>query len=214
VQTYQTRAPFAIPTNTSQSIDSDVTFHALALDGYDSLAQVQVMNTDDCFRHFLLNTTNEAQLASFLNQTASNIRRTFPAGLMTGAGMVVANPAFGSEEVYAQNWTSGAYHGTVVWSWPLAMMGKGLELQLARCEPSAAQKENEKKMAVPQFCTDASVFENVKAAYNTLWDSIEANSPQLSTEVWSWVYRNGEFNVTPLGVMPPPPGAGAQTGMC
>jgi hypothetical protein len=164
------------------------------------------MNTDDCFRHFLLNTTNEAQLTSFLNQTASNIRRTFPAGLMTGAGMVVANPAFGREDVYAQNWTTGAYHGTVVWSWPLAMMGKGLELQMARCDQQT-------KTAVPQFCNDASVLDNVKAAYNTLWDSIEANSQQLSTEVWSWVYHNGEFDVTPLGVMPPPPGAGTQTGM-
>ncbi|KAJ5625660.1 hypothetical protein N7510_001969 [Penicillium lagena] len=206
IDTYQTRAPFTVPTNTSQTIDSDVIFHALSLDGYDSLSQVQVMNTDDCFRHFLLNTTNEAQLTSFLNQTASNIRRTFPAGLMTDAGMVVANPAFGSEDVYAQNWTTGAYHGTVVWSWPLAMMGKGLELQMARCDQKT-------KTSVPQFCHDVSVLDNVKTAYNTLWDSIEANSQQLSTEVWSWVYRNGEFDVTPLGVMPPPPGAGSQTGM-
>jgi hypothetical protein len=161
------------------------------------------MNTDDCFRHFLLNTTNDAQLTLFVNQTASNVCRTFPAGLMTGASMVVANPAYGLNPVYAQNWTTGAYHGTVVWSWPLAMMAKGLELQMARCAGSAS---------APAFCADSSVYGNVKVAYNTLWDSIDANANEVAGEVWSWVYKNGQFQVMPLGVMPPPPGVGGQTG--
>lgn len=199
----------------SSTIDADVTFHALSLDGYNNLTQVQVMNTDDCFRHFLLNTTDDAQLTPFLNNSATNIRRTFPAGLMTSAGMVVANPAFGDDPVYAQNWTTGAYHGTVVWSWPLAMMAKGLELQLGRCEVtsnvSISSKETRVPARVPAFCTDDSVYGNVKEAYNMLWDSIEGNQDQLSQEVWSWVYRGG-FQVTPLGVIPPP-GGGTQTGM-
>jgi hypothetical protein len=38
---------------------------------------------------------------------------------MTDVGMVVANPAYGGDPVYAQNFTTGAYHGTVVWGWPL-----------------------------------------------------------------------------------------------
>lgn len=161
------------------------------------------MHTDTCFRLFLLNTTNQPQLTSFINATANSVRRTFPAGLMTGAGMVVANPAYGPNPVYAQNWTTGAYHGTVVWSWPLAMMAKGLELQLSRCDNSASQ---------PAFCSDSSVYPNVKTAYNTLWDSIDANRNQLSSEVWSWVYKNGQFQVTPLGIMPPPPGVGGSVG--
>ena len=68
-------------------------------------------------------------------------------------------------------------------------------------------------MPTPEFCTDDSVYSNVRAAYNTLWDSIEKNKDQLSAEVWSWVYRNGSFQVTPLGVLPAPPGVGGQTGM-
>lgn len=199
----------------SSTIDTDVVFHALSLDGNDNLTQVQVMNTDDCFRHFLLNTTNNAQLTSFLNTSATNIRRTFPAGLMTSAGMVVANPAFGDDPVYAQNWTTGAYHGTVIWSWPLAMMAKGLEMQLGRCELSInySMPAVERVLPpVPEFCTDDSVYGNVKEAYNTLWDSIEGVQDQLSQEVWSWVYRDGGFQVTPLGVIPPP-GGGSQTGM-
>jgi hypothetical protein len=177
------------------------------------------MNTDDCFRHFLLNTTNENQLTAFINQTANNIRRPFPAGLLIqDAGLLVANPAYGDNPVYAQNWTSGAYHGTVIWSWPMAMMAKGLEQQLGRC--GSTQKNNNTVVddAVPEFCHIPSVYNNVKQAYNLLWDSIEANTAQLSQEVWSWVYNgnsaNGSFEVMPLGVMPPPPGSSSQTGMC
>lgn len=155
------------------------------------------MNTDDCFRHFLLNTTNQTQLTSFINQTANNIQRMFPAGLLTSVGLVVANPAFGPDPVYAANWTTSAYHGTVVWSWPLAMMAKGLENQIGRC--SATQQ-------IPDFCSDSSVTSNAKKAYNTLWDTIEANTPNLSTEVWSWVYKNGGFQFIELGNLPPPPG--------
>ena len=169
------------------------------------LPKVQVMHTDDCFRHFLLNTTNQSQLTSFINQTASNIRRTFPAGLKTDAGMVVANPAFGDEPVHARNFTNGAYHGTVIWSWPLTMMAKGLENQLGRCVKSGSE-------AVPEFCHDTFVHDNLKKAYNVLWDSIEANAKELGNEVWSWIYRDVKFNPTPLGTLPAPPGSGGQTG--
>ncbi|KAJ5938884.1 hypothetical protein N7466_002018 [Penicillium verhagenii] len=213
VKSYTNASSFAGP-DQSSSIDTDVSFYSISLDGYNNLSKVNVMHTDDCFRHYLLNTTNDTQLSSLLNSTATNIRRTFPAGLMTDVGMLVANPAFGEDAVYAQNWTTGAYHGTVVWSWPLAMMAKGLELQMGRCEVtvnSSTSTSVKKKAAVPDFCTDNSVFDNVKAAYNALWDSIELNDDQLSTEMWSWVYKDGAFQVTQLVDLPAPPGVGGQT---
>ncbi|RJE26435.1 hypothetical protein PHISCL_01236 [Aspergillus sclerotialis] len=208
VAEYAKTIDFAGP-NQADSIDRDVNFYALALDSpnmnHNFLPKVQVMHTDDCFRHFLLNTTNQSQLTSFINQTASNIRRTFPAGLMTDAGMIVANPAFGDEPVHARNFTNGAYHGTVIWSWPLSMMAKGLEKQLDRCVEKSGSE------AVPEFCHDTFVHDNLKKAYNVLWDSIEANTKQLGNEVWSWTYRDGKFNPTPLGILPAPPGSGGQT---
>jgi hypothetical protein len=219
VASYKNESSFPGP-DQAASITDDVVFHALSLDGYDNLTKVEVMNTDDCFRHFLLNTTDDTQLTSFLNNSATNIRRTFPAGLMTSAGMVVANPAFGGNPVYAQNWTTGAYHGTVIWSWQLAMMAKGLERQLGRCQLTTnfsvshghrQQKQGSSVAAIPAFCADDSVYGNVKAAYNELWNTIEQNESQLSGEVWSWVYRDGGFQVTPLGVLPAP-GGGSQTG--
>jgi hypothetical protein len=118
---------------------------------------------------------------------------------MTDVGMVIANPAYGDNPVYAANWTTSAYHGTVVWSWPLAMMARGLELQLSRCNSAT----------VPDFCSDNQVYSNVKNAYNLLWNSIEANSAHLSTEVWSWTYNAAQkkFDFIDLGALPPPPGS-------
>ncbi|KAL2862628.1 uncharacterized protein BJX67DRAFT_385435 [Aspergillus lucknowensis] len=204
VESYKNRTNFQGPSH-ADSIDDTIHFHALALDSPNNLSHIEVMNTDDCFRHFLLNTTNEAQLTVFINQTANNIRRTFPAGLMTGVGLVVANPAYGVDPGYAANFTNGAYHGTVVWSWQLAMMARGLEQQLGRCVRSKAAATG-----VPRFCTDPSVYGNLRTAYNLLWDNLEANAAQLSSEVWSWVFRGGRFVPTPLGVLPAP-GGGSQT---
>lgn len=172
------------------SNDTNTTFYSVSLNGYNHLASVDVLHTDTCFRLFLLNTTNQAQLTSFLSNVASSILRPFPAGLSTPVGLVVANPALGAEAVLTANFTNAAYHGTVVWSWPLAMMAKGLELQLARCMAN----DNG-----PDFCKDKTgVYKDVKAAYNMLWDLIEANESQLSSEVWSWVYQGGKFVTTPL----------------
>ncbi|KAE8376571.1 hypothetical protein BDV26DRAFT_265315 [Aspergillus bertholletiae] len=205
VQSYANKT--SIPSRHDQ-ITSNVTFYALALDGNSHQSKVRVLHSDDSFRLFLLNTTtNQPQLTSFINQTATHIQATFPAGLMTDASMVVANPAYGDDPVYARNWTTGAYHGTVVWSWQLALMARGLENQLARCQPLSSSANS---TAVPAFCSIPSVHDNVKSAYRVLWDSIENNTQQLSSEVWSWVYREGKFAVTPLGVLPPPDG-GAQT---
>lgn len=192
---YKRRTGFAGPTQIESVENNNVTFYALALDGNDQLEKVEVMNSDDCFRLFLLNDTNSIQATKFINQAANNVRRRFPAGLMTDVSMVVANPAYGLEEVYATNWTTNAYHGTVVWSWQLAMMAKGFELQLSRCSDESA-------VPCPLFCSEPAVYENVIKAYNVLWDSIEKNKQYLSSEVWSWIYRDGNFVQYPLGALP------------
>jgi hypothetical protein len=57
------------------------------------------MNTDDCFRLFLVNGTNQTQLSSFLSQAADHILQPFPVGLSTAVGLLVANPAYGGDPV-------------------------------------------------------------------------------------------------------------------
>ncbi|GAB7349224.1 hypothetical protein MBLNU459_g8388t1 [Dothideomycetes sp. NU459] len=205
VQSYVNNSGYAIPSLTS-SITDPITFHGLALDGNDNQTLVRVMNTDDCFRLYLLNSTSDqTQLSAFLNQTAAHILSPFPIGLSTPVGLLVSNPAYGGDDVYAQNWTNAAYHGTVVWSWPLAMMAKGLERQLGRCN-TTNNSSTPLTTQIPDFCTQTDVYTNVRAAYNHLWDLIEANADHLSNEVWSWIYEDGDFVFEPLGALPPPPG--------
>ncbi|GIZ41013.1 hypothetical protein CKM354_000433000 [Cercospora kikuchii] len=199
VDSYTESSGYGFPSQ-SNLITSDVVYHGLALEGNNNQPLVKVMNTDDCFRHFLTNTTNQTQLTSFLNQSATNIRTPFPVGLLTPVSLVVANPAYGGDPVYAANFTNNAYHGTVIWSWQLAMMAAGFQRQLGRCSPSS---NNE---TIPEFCSNEAVYANIKGAYNDLWDNIEANEQYLNSEVWSWVIRDGEFVFEPLGALPPPAG--------
>ncbi|KIV79600.1 hypothetical protein PV11_07151 [Exophiala sideris] len=197
------------PTNASSlPASGNITSYAISLQGYSNLSSVDVMHSDTSFRVFFVNASAstpeaQAQETRFINATANSLIRSFPAGLMTPQSMVVANPALSGSDVLIANFTNAAYHGTVVWSFQLAMMAKGLERQLGRCNATTA---------VPTWCTTPSVYNNVKLAYNVLWDSIEANSAQLQGEVWSWTYSNSTgFVTTQLGDLPPPPGVGAGT---
>lgn len=132
VQQYVSDAALAGPSNTDQ-ITSNITFYGLSLGGTDN-KPVRVMNTDDCFRHFLLNTTNQEQLSAFLDQTADHILQNFPVGLLTDVGLFVANPAYAGDKSVSDDFKNSDYHGTVVWSWQLSMMSAGLGRQLARCD--------------------------------------------------------------------------------
>jgi hypothetical protein len=187
----------------AETIDSDFSYHTLALEGHNGLDVVPVMNTDACVRIFYLNGTNQTRLTEYLNSTALSILRPFPAGLMTPVGLVVANPAISGNAIVHRNFSNSAYHGSVVWSWQLVAMAKGIEKQLDRCNPPSGSPSK------PDFCSNGVVYGNLKDAYNALWDSIERNEEYLSDEVWSWVYEDGEFRHASLGSLPPPPGVGA-----
>ncbi|KAK5733387.1 hypothetical protein LTR17_009759 [Elasticomyces elasticus] len=191
VSNYTSAAGYGFPSNAA-NITSDIVYHGLSLEGNNDQPIVKVMNSDDCFRHFLVNSTNQTQLTSFVNQTANNVLAPFPVGLSNPVGLLVANPAYGGDPIYLANFTNSAYHGTVVWGWPMAMMAAGLQRQLGRCTDSTP----------PDFCSDEDVHANVLAAYNHLWDVVEANTLNLSSEVWSWLYQDGEFAVEPLGSLP------------
>lgn len=179
---YTSQISFTGPSG-GDNLTSDVTFYGVAIDNAESQKPVRVMNTDDCFRHFFLNTTNQEQLTAYVSQTADHVLRRFPAGLSTDAGLFVANPAYGGTPDYANGFKNSDYHGTVVWSWQLSMMAAGLARQLDRCNADDR----------PEFCSNAAVHDKVHNAYNHLWDLIERNTAQLSNEVWSWRYNGSVF---------------------
>ncbi|KAF2476933.1 uncharacterized protein BDR25DRAFT_370740 [Lindgomyces ingoldianus] len=97
----------------TEDITSGVKFYGLALDGNNNQSIVRVLNTHACFRYFLLNTTNQTQLSSFLNQTSEHILQPFAIGLSSSVGLFVANPACGGGLIYAKNFTNANYHGTI-----------------------------------------------------------------------------------------------------
>ncbi|CAG7563095.1 unnamed protein product [Fusarium equiseti] len=179
--------------------------YAIAINTTKNPDRIEITHTDTAFRLFLLNSTNDEQLTGFLNATANAILRPFPAGLSTPYGIVVANPALANNKEITAGFTNSAYHGTVIWSWQLALMAKGLERQLARC---LSKSED----ATPAFCKNDGVHDTAKNAYNHLWDIIEDNSERLQSEVWSWSYsEKGGYKFAPLGTLPPPPGLGSGT---
>ncbi|KAM0553213.1 hypothetical protein ACHAPJ_007501 [Fusarium lateritium] len=186
------------------SSSGKVVDYALAINTTDAPVKIAVTHTDTAFRLFLLNSTNDEQLTTFLNATANAILRPFPAGLSTPYGAVVANPAFAGNKDITAGFTNSAYHGTVVWSWQLALMAKGLERQLSRCPSSDSKRSSDK---APAFCSNDGVYTALKRAYNHLWDIIEDNSDRLQSEVWGWSYSaKGGYKFAPLATLPPPPG--------
>jgi hypothetical protein len=148
-------------------------FHALALQADGN--PVPVLNSDEGFE-LLWGHPDPAAL----DEAVTAIMRPFPAGLLTDAGMVVANPVFASPELQAR-FTNHAYHGTVVWSWQQAMLAAALSRQLAR-----------KDLA-------DSVRNPLLNAQRQLWRLIEAGKSMRNSELWSWTYERGQFRIVPFG---------------
>jgi hypothetical protein len=148
-------------------------FHALSLNADGS--PVRVVNSDEGFELMFGRPSPAA-----LSRAVADVMRPFPAGLMTGVGMLVADPAFAGPETQ-KLFTRNAYHGLVVWSWQQALMAAGLERQLQRTDlPPAVRAE-------------------LVAARRKLWAGIEANRQVANSELWSWAFADGRYKVVPFG---------------
>jgi hypothetical protein len=106
--------------------------------------------------------------------------RPFPAGLMTDVGMLVANPAFCTPAVQS-GFSRNAYHGAVVWSWQQALFAAGLERQLHRSDLSPELRSS------------------LERAQRTLWRVIAATQAQRNSELWSWRFTAGHYEVAAFG---------------
>lgn len=149
-------------------------FDALSLD--DAGTPLPVMHSDTGFALLFLNPD-----AAKLDRAIAPLLHRLPAGLMTDAGMVVANAAWASAAIRAE-FGPGYYHGAVIWSWQQALMAAGLERQLARNDLPAATRTR------------------LHAAQRGLWQAIRAvPADQRTSELWSWAYRDGRFSYRPFG---------------
>lgn len=148
-------------------------FFALSLTAHGR--PIPVMQSDDGYELLFGRPDPET-----LERIVSVLMRPFPAGLMTGAGMVVANPVFAPPSVQAI-FTRHDYHGTVIWSWQQALFAAGLARQLKRHD-------------LPARLRTALV-----GAQHTLWAAIEATRAMANSELWSWSYAAGHYHVRPFG---------------
>ncbi|WP_434212709.1 hypothetical protein [[Pseudomonas] boreopolis] len=147
-------------------------FDALALkaDGQ----PVPVLNSDGGFALLFLDPP-----AAEVERLLASMLRPFPAGLMTGIGLLVANPAYAPALQPA--FGADAYHGTVVWSWQQALLAAGLERQQRREDLPAATRAR------------------IAEARRQLWKAIEATPEVRTSELWSWAYEDGHYRVVPFG---------------
>lgn len=150
-----------------------LTFHAIALDEQGRPAPI--INSDEGFE-LLFGDPSPTDLDTYLTA----IMRPFPAGLMTDVGLLVANAALADEAVQAR-FTPAEYHGAVVWSWQQALLAAGLERQLARRDLPTATRTR------------------LARAQAELWRVIAAARQVANSELWSWAYRDGRYQVVPFG---------------
>lgn len=147
--------------------------HAISLDAQGQ--PVPIINSDEGFM-LLFGQSSPADLDLYVGALA----RPFPAGLMTDIGMLVANPVLADAATQAR-FTPAAYHGTVVWSWQQALFAAGLERQLARHDLPASTRAS------------------LRSAQAQLWRAIQATRAVSNSELWSWRFANGKYQVVPFG---------------
>jgi glycogen debranching enzyme len=149
-----------------------VRFEALALDGAGK--PLPVMHSDEGFTLLLESPAPEA-----LERIITALLRPFPAGLMTPVGLLVADAAYAGRAAQAR-FSARAYHGAVVWSWQEALMIAGIDRQLRRGDLSAPLRRQ------------------LEQARTALWGVVDAAGALRSSELWSWSYRDGHYQVQPF----------------
>jgi hypothetical protein len=152
---------------------SPVSFHALSLDA--NAKAIQVVHSDEGFELLFGRPSPEA-----LSRAVTAMLRPFPAGLLTDVGIVVANPVYATAAIQSQL-TSSAYHGTVVWSWQQAVLAAGLARQLKRQDLAPELKKS------------------LRGAQSQLWNAIRAAHTMRNSELWSWTFVQGRFEIAPFG---------------
>ena len=153
--------------------DAPLRFHGIALDAEGQ--PVPIVHSDEGFGLLFVDPA-----PADLDLAVESIMRPFPAGLMTDVGLLVANAAQADATVEAR-FSPQEYHGAVIWSWQQALLAAGLERQLTRAD---LPPETRARL--------------VKAQAD-LWTVIQAGNLVRNSELWSWTWVDGHYQVAPFG---------------
>jgi hypothetical protein len=140
-------------------------FDAIALDA--GGRPIPVLSSDESFA-LLLSTPAPAEL----ERSIAALMRPFPAGLLSGAGLMVANPAYAPPPV-ARRFPRTAYHGMVIWSWQQGLLAAGIARQLGRSDLPPSTRAR------------------LETARRQLWSAIRGTAALRNSELWSWSVRRG-----------------------
>lgn len=156
------------------SIDgSGLTFRALSLDA--GGRAVAVLNSDEAFALLLLDLPPAEAV-----RIADRLTRPFPAGLLTGAGLLVANAAF-ADPALQPDFARNRYHGAVAWSWQQALLAAGIDRQLVRGDLTPSARKT------------------LGQARTRLAAAMQASTAVRGSELWSWSQHAGRYRVEPFG---------------
>ena len=146
---------------------------ALALDA--AGRPVRVMHSDVGFLLYFLK-PDDATIQAALGQVIA----PFPSGLMTDAGMLVANPAYAGAE-RAATFDNTRYHGTVIWSWQQGLLEAGISCQLARGDLAQGTRDL------------------LLQAETAITAAIGRTASFRGSELWSWRLDDGRIVPQPYG---------------
>ncbi len=152
---------------------NDFRFHALSLN--DNSHPIPVVHSDQAFELLLFDPAPEK-----VQHIVNTMIAPFPLGLVTGVGLVVANPVFATRAIQAI-FGNTEYHGTVVWAWQQVLFMAGLDRQLRRTD------------------LPADVFTTIESARRTVHDLISASAQMHDAELWTWEYTNDRYRPIPFG---------------
>lgn len=163
-------------------LDSGLTYYALSLD--EKGKQIPVMNSDSCFR-LMTGEPSPAEISDILK----TVTLPYPLGLMSDVGMFVSNPIYTQDRDLWKKMDRNGYHGTVVWSWPNALMEKGLMKQIQR-------------FSSPEYSGDAEAQKLVKdmvAALKSLRGKEKNVGDMINFELWTYRVEDGRMKAHPYG---------------
>ncbi|MBN8646464.1 MAG: hypothetical protein J0L55_00810 [Caulobacterales bacterium] len=157
----------------NENYTKNIVFHAISLDTNGN--PINILNSDEGFE-LLFDQPNDLTI-----QTAiAPLLHKFPFGLITDAGMVVANPVFADEKTKA-GFNKNQYHGTVIWSWQQTLMAQGIAKQLTRKDISTKTRSQ------------------LLMAQDNLLHVIKNSKSLQNSELWTWDYKNGKFQIAHFG---------------
>lgn len=148
-------------------------FRAVALDA--DGRPIAVQNSDESIALLFLDLPPGEAV-----RVADELTQPFPAGLLTGVGLVVANPAYAAESLEPE-FGRDRYHGTVIWSWQQALLAAAIDRQLARDDLAEPERRS------------------LHAACMRLHTAIGAAAGLRGSELWSWSMTGGDWRAVPFG---------------